>query len=72
MHSTQPALSVRERVRLYLLRGEIQRGERNEHLTPLEYSHLRFHQWRLRRLCPCGYDWDGCRCLTDAADEIAH
>lgn len=22
--------------------------------------------------CPCGYDWDGCRCVTDPAGEIAH
>lgn len=38
----------------------------------VNYSRLRFHRWRVRRLCPCGYDEEGCRCVTDPADEIAH
>lgn len=67
-------LNRTERHNLTSLRNEILRGVRSEYLDRRELAHLAFHRWRGRQLdrCPCGYDWDGCRCITDAADEIAH
>jgi hypothetical protein len=40
-------------------------------LSEIEAARLRFHVWQMEQ-CPCGYEWDNCGCITDAADEIAH
>jgi hypothetical protein len=68
------ALNTTERERLTSLRSEIVAGDRHEFLTRRERDRLGFHRWLCWQLkqCPCGYDWDGCRCVTDPADEIAH
>lgn len=66
-------LSVATRIKLErIMERKEGGGYPDDMLTRMECDRLRFHRWRVQRLCPCGYDEEGCRCVTDPADEIAH